>query len=151
MWSNLRFFNGTTSEIQLEQVDGIWQGSVYLPVVSTQLYETVNLFILEEALDTAGNSIINTPVSPDGNVTAFDFKWEPTKVDQSEDIIMYGYTLSDGKPIIKELKTQSKDLDLFSNIASQDSNWFKTLNENKNVAVQINIALNSTREGIWPT
>ena len=148
MWSNLRFFNGTTSVIQLEQVDGIWQGSVYLPVVSTQLYETVNLFILEEALDTAGNSIINTPVSPDGNVTAFDFKWEPTKVDQSEDIIMYGYTLSDGKPIIKELKTQSKDLDLFSNIASQDSNWLKTLNENKNVAVQINIALNSTREGV---
>ena len=91
MWSNLRFFNGTTSEIQLEQVDGIWQGSVYLPVVSTQLYETVNLFILEEALDTAGNSIINTPVSPDGNVTAFDFKWEPTKV-QIDKIILPAYT-----------------------------------------------------------
>jgi len=148
MWSNLRFFNGTTSEIQLEVVDGIWQGSIYLPVVSTQLYETVNLFILEEGLDEDGNSIINTPVSPDGTITQFDFKWEPTKVDQSEDIIMYGYTLSGGKPIIKELKTQSKDLDPFSNIVSQDSNWLKTLSVNNNVAIQVNIALNSTREGI---
>ena len=148
MWNNLRFFNGTTSEIQLEVVDGIWQGSIYLPVVSTQLYETVNLFILEEGLDEDGNSIINTPVSPDGTITQFDFKWEPTKVDQSEDIIMYGYTLSGGKPIIKELKTQSKDLDPFSNIVSQDSNWLKTLSVNNNVAIQVNIALNSTREGI---
>ena len=116
MWNNLRFFNGLTTELPLERVDGIWEGSIYLPVVSSQLYETVNLFILEEGIDANGDSIINTPVSPDGVITTFDFKWEPTKIDQSEDIIMYGYTLSGGKPIIKELKTQSKDLDLFSNI-----------------------------------
>jgi hypothetical protein len=148
MWNNLRFFNGTTSELQLEQVDGIWEGSIYLPVVSTQLYETVNLFILEEGLDTNGDSIVNTPVSPDGVITSFDFKWEPTKIDESEDIIMYGYTVTDGKPFIKELKTQSKDLGLFSNIASQDADYFKTLNENNNIAIQINIALNSMTEGV---
>ena len=148
MWNNLRFFNGTTNELQFIQVDGIWEGSIYLPVVSTQLYETVNLFILEEGLNTNGDSIINTPVSPDSNITTFDFKWEPTQVDQSEDVIMYGYSIADGKPIVKELKTQSKELDLFSNIVSQDANYLKTLNENTNVAIQINIALNSTREGI---
>ena len=148
MWNNLRFFNGTTNELQLNIVDGIWEGSIYLPVVSTQLYETVNLFILEEGIDTNGGSIINTPVSPDGNINAFDFSWEPTKIDESEDIIMYGYTLDGGKPIIKELKTQNKDLGLFSNIISQDSNYLKTLTENTNVAIQVNIALNSTREGI---
>ena len=148
MWNNLRFFNGTTNELQLTQVDGIWEGSIYLPVVSTQLYETVNLFILEEGLNTNGDSIINTPVSPDGTITTFDFKWEPTKVDQSEDIIMYGYSMTGGKPIVKELKTQSKELDLFSNILSQDANYLKTINENKNVAIQINIALNSMVEGI---
>jgi len=148
MWNNLRFFNGTTNELQLEQVDGIWEGSIYLPVVSTQLYETVNLFILEEAIDASGDSIINTPVSPDGTITTFDFKWEPTKVDESEDIIMYGYTLTDGKPFIKELKSQNKDLGLFSNIISQDADYLKTLTENTNVAIQVNIALNSMREGI---
>ena len=149
MWNNLRFFNGTKHELQLTQVDGIWEGSIYLPVVSTQLYETVNLFILEEGLDTNGDGIVNTPVSPDGTITQFDFKWEPTKIDESEDIIMYGYTMADtGNPIIKELKYQSKDLDAYSNIVSQDSNYLKTLTENTNVAIQINIALNSMKEGI---
>ena len=148
MWNNLRFFNGTTNELQLEQVDGIWEGSIYLPVVSTQLYETVNLFILEEGIDSSGNSIINTPVSPDGTIITFDFKWEPTRVDQSEDIIMYGYTLSDGKPFVKELKTQNRDLDSFSNIVSQDASYLKTLAVNTNVAIQVNIALNSEVEGI---
>ena len=50
MWNNLRFFKGLQSELQLEQVDGIWEGSIYLPIVSTHLYETVNLFILEECI-----------------------------------------------------------------------------------------------------
>ena len=49
MWNNLRFFNGTKSELQLVQdADNIWTGKVYLPEVSASLYETVNLFILED-------------------------------------------------------------------------------------------------------
>ena len=148
MWNNLRFFKGLTSELQFNQVNGIWEGSIYLPVVSTQLYETVNLFILEECVDSNGNPVINTPVSPDGTINNLDFSWEPTKVDDSEDIIMYGYTLTDGKPIVKELKTQTKDLADNSIIISQDSNYLKTISDNTNVAIQINIALNSTVEGI---
>lgn len=148
MWNNLRFFKGLESELQFNQVNGVWEGSIYLPVVSTQLYETVNLFILEECKDANGNPIINTPVSPDGTINDFNFSWEPTKVDDSEDIIMYGYTITDGKPFVKEIKTQTKDLSDNSTIISQDSNYLKTLNENVNVALQINIALNSTIEGM---
>lgn len=149
MWNNLRFFKGLQSELQLEQVDGIWEGSIYLPIVSTNLYETVNLFILEECLSADGDTVVNTPISPDNTINQFDFSWEPTKVDQSEDIIMYGYTVaSTGNPIIKEYKTQSKDLASYSVINSQDSNWKKTINTETNVAIQINIALNSTKEGI---
>ena len=40
MWNNLRFFKGLTSELQFNQVNGIWEGSIYLPVVYTQLYDT---------------------------------------------------------------------------------------------------------------
>ena len=50
MWNNLRFFKGLTSELQFNQVNGIWEGSIYLPVVSTQLYETVNLFFIIKVL-----------------------------------------------------------------------------------------------------
>lgn len=148
MWNNLRFFNGLTSELQFTQVDGIWEGKIYMPIVSTQLYETVNLFILEDAVDANGDGVINTPIAPDNGTLSFDFKWEPTRVFQSEDIIMYGYDMKDNKPFIKELKTQSKDLDEFSNIVSQDANNLKTIAANTNVAIQINIALNSTKEGI---
>ena len=35
MWNNLRFFNGTISELQLVQdEDNVWTGNVYLPEVS---------------------------------------------------------------------------------------------------------------------
>ena len=148
MWNNLRFFNGLTNELQFTQVDGIWEGKIYMPIVSTQLYETVNLFILEDAVDANGDGVINTPIAPDNGTLSFDFKWEPTRVFQSEDIIMYGYAMKDNKPFIKELKTQSKDLDEFSNIVSQDANNLKTIATNTNVAIQINIALNSTKEGV---
>lgn len=148
MWNNLRFFNGLKTELPLVKVDDIWEGTIYLPVVSTQLYETVNLFILEDCVDENGNPSVNTPISPDGTITSFDFKWEPTQVDQSEDIIMYGYSITDGNAFVQEKKTQSKELDAFSVITSQDSEYLKTLNANTNVAIQINIALSSIKEGI---
>lgn len=148
MWNNLRFFKGITSELQFEKVDGIWEGTIYLPIVSTDLFETVNLFILEECVDLSGGPIVNTPVSPDGTINNFSFEWEATKLDQSEDIIMYGYALGETASSIKEYKTQTKELSDNSIINSQDANYLKVLNENTPVAIQVNIALSSTVEGI---
>lgn len=149
MWSNLRFFNGLKNELQLEQIDGVWEGTVYLPIVSTHLYETANLFILESCEDVDGNPLVNTPIAPNTSLSSFDFSWEPTKVYQSEDIIMYGYEIAEtGNPIIKEFKTVSKDLAQFSIIDSQNSDNFKTITSPNNVAHQINVALNSEKEGI---
>ena len=148
MWSNLRFFNGVTSEFQFTQspIDGVWEGNVFMPEVSTQLYETVNLFILEDC--TINNEPgINKPISPDGIITKFKFEWQPTPVGDSEDIIMYGTSLDGGKAIIKELKVQEKELADYSNIISQDSDYFKNISVGENVALQVNIALNSTVEG----
>ncbi len=148
MWNNLRFFKGTISELQFERVDGIWEGTIYLPIVSTDLFETTNLFILEECLDLSGGPIFNTPVDPDGTINKFTFEWEATKLDQSEDIIMYGYALGETASSIKEYKTQTKELSDTSIINSQDANYLKVLNENTPVAIQVNIALSSTVEGI---
>jgi hypothetical protein len=149
MWSNLRFFNGLKHELQLEQVDGIWEGKVYMPLVSAQLYETVNLFILENCKDGDGNAFVNTPIAPNSDINSFEFSWEPTGAFHSEDIIMYGYEVADtGNPIIKEFKSVSKDLVDFSHVISQDDKGVKSLDNLSNVAHQINIALNSTKEGI---
>ena len=77
MWSNLRFFNGLKNELQLEQIDGVWEGTVYLPIVSTHLYETANLFILESCEDVDGNPLVNTPIAPNTSLSSFDFSSLP--------------------------------------------------------------------------
>jgi len=83
MWNNLRFFNGVDEELQLVQnEDGVWTGKVYMPEVSTYLYETVNLFILEECT-LLGDTVINKPISPDGVITTLDFSWQPMEADVS--------------------------------------------------------------------
>ena len=148
MWNNLRFFNGTDSEIQLVQdADGIWTGKVYMPEVSANLYETVNLFVLEDCL-LNGDAVINKPISPDGQITTLDFSWEALRSDQSKDVIMYGMRMDGGKAYVKELKTQSLELAPFSTIDSQDAEYLKSINTQLNTALQVNIACSSPNEGI---
>lgn len=148
MWNNLRFFNGVDNDLQLVQNnDGVWEGDVYMPEVSSHLYETVNLFILEECLSN-GDTVVNTPISPDGLINTFEFSWAPLEADQSKDVIMYGMRMDGGKAYVKELKTQSHDLAPFTSIDSQDSNYLKSINTEVNTALQINIAVSSEREGI---
>ena len=148
MWNNLRFFNGTDSEIQLVQdADGIWTGKVYMPEVSANLYETVNLFVLEDCL-LNGDAVINKPISPDGQINTLDFSWEALRSDQSKDVIMYGMRMDGGKAYVKELKTQSLTLAPFSTIDSQDAEYLKSINTQLNTALQVNIACSSPNEGI---
>ena len=148
MWNNLRFFNGTDYEIQLVQdTDGIWTGKVYMPEVSTNLYETVNLFVLEDCL-LNGDPVINKPVSPDGQITTLDFSWTALESDQSKDVIMYDMRMDGGKAYVRELKTQTQTLAPFTTIDSQDANNLKSINTNLNSALQINIAASSENEGI---
>ena len=49
-YAGLRFFNGEHSEIDLvyDSVNEIFKGSIHLDEVSTGLYETATIFILEE-------------------------------------------------------------------------------------------------------
>jgi hypothetical protein len=148
MWNNLRFFNGTKSELQLVQdADNIWTGKVYLPEVSASLYETVNLFILEECLYN-GDVVINKPLSPDSTLTSLDFSWENLRPDQSTDVIMYGMRYENGNAFVKELKTQSWEFGPSDTIVSQDANYLKTINTNLNSGIQINIAVSSENPGI---
>ena len=148
MYNNLRFFNGTKSELQLVQDENnIWTGSIYLPEVSAALYETVNLFILEECIH-KGDVVINTPISPDGTITKFKFEWDLLAVDESVDVIMYGTRMDKGKAFVVAHKTQELELAPFNNIISQDASYVKTITDNTNIALQVNIAVSSENPGI---
>ena len=50
-YSGLRFFNGVENELNLtyDSTNEKWSGTVFLPEVSTGLYETFNLFIIEQS------------------------------------------------------------------------------------------------------
>ena len=148
MWNNLRFFNGTISELQLVQDENnVWAGTVYLPEVSASLYETVNLFILEECIQNS-DLVVNKPLSPDNIINTFKFSWELTRPDESEDVIMYGMRMNNGSAFVKEIKTQELELAPNSNIESQDADFFKTITDHDNVALQVNIAIASENPGI---
>ena len=135
MYNNLRFFNGTKSELQLVQDENnIWTGSIYLPEVSAALYETVNLFILEECIH-KGDVVINTPISPDGTITKFKFEWDLLAVDESVDVIMYGTRMDKGKAFVVAHKTQELELAPFNNIISQDASYVKTITDNTNICL----------------
>ena len=59
-YTGLRFFNGTKTEIELsyDSTNELFEGSIHLDEVSTGLYETVTVFMLEEAISQYGNSFI---------------------------------------------------------------------------------------------
>ena len=76
-YSKLRFFNGVENELNLNynSTDERWSGRVFLPEVSVGLYESFNLFIIEELVDANGNIVYGTPISSNSNGSDFKFEW----------------------------------------------------------------------------
>lgn len=147
MYNNLRFFNGLDNDLNMAlDTNGVWVGNVYMPEVSTQLYETVNLFIIEECRY-LGDITPNTPVSENVDPTKFVFKWQADDLGQSQDIIMYTAALSDGMYKIENLDTVEHDLVDNTVTSGTDLDGIKLLNTKQNVALQVNIGLSSKVEG----
>jgi hypothetical protein len=147
MYNNLRFFNGLDNDLNLVQdASGVWRGNLFLDEVSVQLYETVNLFILEECKH-LGDFVANTPVAELDADVKFVFKWKKDTIVTSKDIIMYGTKLEDGKIIVDEKQSLEFDLEPYSYIDSIDYNFIKEISTPNQVAMQVNVALSSTTAG----
>lgn len=146
MYNNLRFFKGLEYDLNFEKDTlGVYQGTVHLSEVSAGLYETVNLFILEECIFN-GDPNINFPTAETANPTKFVFEWEDLNSRDSKDIILYDIDNSGNIPLIKHLSSYQVDLIDNSSI-DQIVGGVKYLNAQQNVALQLNIALSSVTEG----
>ena len=146
MYSNLRFFRGLEYDLNFEKnILDVYQGTVHLPEVSAGLYETVNLFILEECIFN-GDPAINFPLAETANPTQFVFEWNERNTADSKDIVLYDVDNSGNIPTIKELKSYTVDL-LDNSQVDQIVDGVKHLNTGNNIAIQLNIALNSAKEG----
>lgn len=147
MYNNLRFFNGLENDLNLLQdANGVWTGSLYLDEVSVQLYETVNLFVLEECKH-LGDLVANAPVAETSDATKFIFRWQKDMLGMSDDIIMYGTKLSEGKILVDNKTSVEFDIEDNSIIDSTDVNGIKELSVANQVALQVNLALSSKIDG----
>ena len=139
MYNNLRFFKGLDYDLNLEQdSNGIWNGVVFLPEVSVGLYETINMFIVEECIFN-GDPLINTPVGDASWSYGFQFEWEDNvqkKVNgdnsHSTDIIMFGIDDEGNQPVIKEYKEQYPELlekkdFILSEVEAEEKQFLTTL------------------------
>ena len=146
-YSGLRFFNGTENELNLSysSTQEKWTGRVHLPEVSTGLYESFNLFIIEEFMDSvSGLNVYGTPISHASGGTSFKFEWVDTKY-ISKDIFFYGSKLEDNIVKIEQYDDLTIEVLDHTNVVSV-INGLKTVNSIINDAVQVNIALSSDSE-----
>ncbi len=145
-YSYLRFFNGVENELNLDYdtTNERWSGVVYLPEVSVGLYETFNLFILEELVDPTGYVVYGRPVSADSNGSNFKFSWKADRY-ASEDIFIYGTQLEDNVVKVQNLDGLNIQVLDHTDVVSVVAG-LKTVNDFTNNAIQANIALSSKAE-----
>ena len=146
-YNKLRFYDSDSNELNLQQINGIWEGTVYLPLVSTGLYETLTLHILEEVRGSLGEVQYVKPIAESIGEVKFEFEFE-LNYGESEDIYLYSASLENGDLYVQQDKTQSEVL-LNSTNSSSISNGFKIVNSNlKALPIISKVTLNSETEGL---
>jgi len=150
----LAFFDkeGNDLNFNYNETTGIWEGGLNIPEVSTEIYESVNIYITEE-FKTSGNltkhgiayiSDPNTVATEGGKWLA---KWEDN---QTTDIFLYQVDFSDvNKPTIQvatELEIDVDD-DILQSADSQTGQIYTE--EITSQALQLNIALKSDLEDVF--
>ena len=100
LWKYIYFFdkNGKYYNFDYDQTNDIWTGDIYLPQVSTGLFEVGQLFILQEFINATNNlkkfgyphTYGPQPVTGPGNTGVCDWlvEWETT---DPEDIFLFQF------------------------------------------------------------
>ncbi len=147
-YTKLRFFDSQSNDLNLlyNSEKAIWEGICFLPKVSTGLYETLTIYILEEVQGSLGNTKYITPISENIGVSSFKFNFF-SGYDYSEDIFIYDAVNVNGRLEIEKKDEISFNLLDSSNSIGLNSNGFKVINSNlPMVPLKCNIALMSQEE-----
>lgn len=158
MYDKLRFFNGFDYDLNMvKNSNGIWEGNIYLDEVSTGLYETVNIFILEEINyhHIGQTSLVKQPalVKPiqDSTGSTLVCRWIDD-VATSDDIIIYDAEMKSGQPHVVQYNTlelnpeprSTAEFDIINGVKNFTKEEFTKLS---NAALQINVAISSEKGG----
>lgn len=144
-YQKLRFFDSESNDLNLlyNSEKEIWEGTCYLPKVSTGLYETLTIYILEEVEGPLGNTKYITPISETSGSTSFKFKFF-SGYEFSEDIFMFNAINQNGRLEIKVEEEQSFSILDNSVSTGLNSNGFKIISGNQPLnPIKCNVALMS--------
>ena len=148
VYNNLRFYDNDSNDLNLiynDELD-IWQGVVYLPLVSTGLYETLTLHILENVEGPLFEDLHVTPIAESTGSVEFKFKLEKD-YNSSEDIFLYSAESKNGELIVKKDLFQSEPI-LSSTTSTSTSGDKKVVTANLQAKpITCKVALNSEEEG----
>ena len=145
---NLRFFDSESNDLNLlyNSDTNIWEGVCYLPKVSTGLYETLTIYILEQVEGELGGDRFITPIGTGNTTSTFKFKFF-SGYEFSEDIFMYSAKNNNGVLEIQKDEVQTQPiLNAIPGIVT-NANGFKIISSNiPMIPVKCNIALMSEED-----
>jgi hypothetical protein len=145
---NLRFFDSESNDLNLlyNSDTNVWEGVCYLPKVSTGLYETLTIYILEQVEVELGGESFITPIGTGNTTSTFKFKFF-SGYEFSEDIFMYSAKNNNGVFEIQKDEVQIHTILNASASTSTNVNGFKIIDSNiPMIPVKCNIALMSEED-----
>jgi hypothetical protein len=159
-YANVKFFDENSHELNLsyDSTNDLWEGTVHLPVVSSELYETLTIYLLEEVQGMLGNVDYITPITEAASSTQIRAEFAIGEYDESEDIFLYSTTSEDltdtiTNRVYKEFYVK-KETEQYQTMlpsatsTSTTSSGVKIITTNiKTEALVINATLNSKEEG----
>jgi len=165
-WKHIYFFdkNGKYYNFDYDEVNDIWSGNIYLPEVSTGLFEVGQMFILEEFIQQSTNTKkFGYPHSLEASLTDntgtcdWVIEWETS---DPEDIFLFQFNTDfntstqtsleievAGPPLIKYDQIMIP-LD-YDPLQIVNENGFIVTNNIKSEAIQINFTINSEEENTF--
>ena len=149
-YNNLRFFDSDSNDLNLvfnTDLD-LWQGVAYLPLVSTGLYETLTLHILENVEGRLLEDLYVTPIAEVVGDVSFKFRFS-NDYNTSEDIFLYSAKSNDGEILVqRDLEQTAALLDNSIEVSYNTDTDKKVVTASlKARPIMVRAALNSEVEG----
>jgi hypothetical protein len=145
---NLRFFDSESNDLNLlyNSTTNIWEGVCYLPKVSTGLYETLTIYILEQVEGALGGDKFVTPIGQGNFKNELKFKFF-SGYEFSEDVFMYSAKNNNGVLEIQKDEVQIYPILNPQISTGQNADGFKIISSNiPMIPVKCNIALMSEED-----
>jgi hypothetical protein len=147
-YSKFKFFDSNSDELNLkyDSTKQSWEGIVYLPEVSTGLYETLTIYMLEEVVSEINSTQYVKPIAETTSVNNNILVSFENEYDSSGNIILYTSSVEGKELFIKSEKTQLKTR-LANPPYTENADGLKIVSSTlPSEPIQINVALKSDIE-----